>query len=411
MIATGFPPFLFSENICNGKLALACLEEGIDLKVISKEDQGPLYGSEWISTFLPLQNILNQIKYPTGNKLNRLIDVCYSGTIMNGYFIEGIRWARRAYYEALKLLKKEKFDAIITRSPNDISHLIGYKLKKKTGVKWIANWNDPADPIWPGVYKHQYADKIQNSKYKFTKKLLNFADVNTFPSDSLRQHFISNFPSLINSNTAVLPHIGLGIKNNNPQDLYIKGNKLLFLHSGNLSGERKIENLCFALNKIIEEGFSDFEFHIMGNLSEENKCIIDRYALDNYVKVLGSLPFGDSLNKMREYDVLVLVEAILENGIFFASKITDYIEANRPILAISPKKGFAKDFILESDGHYFVDNQDRNLIYEKIMNIITDWGNNNLNCKNGKLLDYISPSNVTKKLKDIISSAYVDKYN
>ena len=130
MIATGFPPYLFSENLCNGKLALAMIENGIDLTVISKKDEGPLYGDSWIPVFSPLKNILYQIDYKVGNKVKRACDVIYSGIIMNGNFIEGVRWARRAYKLALRLHKEKKFDVIITRSPNDIAHLVGYKLAK-----------------------------------------------------------------------------------------------------------------------------------------------------------------------------------------------------------------------------------------------------------------------------------------
>ena len=46
--------------------------------------------------------------------------------------MNGIRWARRAYQKALELHKKNPYDVIITRSPSDIPHIIGYKIKQKT---------------------------------------------------------------------------------------------------------------------------------------------------------------------------------------------------------------------------------------------------------------------------------------
>ena len=41
MIATGYPPYLFSENLCNGKLVMALLQAGIEVDVISRIDEGP----------------------------------------------------------------------------------------------------------------------------------------------------------------------------------------------------------------------------------------------------------------------------------------------------------------------------------------------------------------------------------
>ena len=40
MIATGYPPYLFSENLCNGKLVMALLQAGIEVDVISRIDEG-----------------------------------------------------------------------------------------------------------------------------------------------------------------------------------------------------------------------------------------------------------------------------------------------------------------------------------------------------------------------------------
>lgn len=47
MIATGYPPYLFSENLCNGKLVMALLQAGIEVDVISRIDEGPSYGTDW----------------------------------------------------------------------------------------------------------------------------------------------------------------------------------------------------------------------------------------------------------------------------------------------------------------------------------------------------------------------------
>lgn len=404
MIATGFPPYLFSENLCNGKLALAMIENGIDLTVISMKDEGPLYGDSWIPVFYPLKNILYQIDYKVGNKVKRACDVIYSGIIMNGNFIEGVRWARRAYKLALRLHKEKKFDVIITRSPNDISHLVGYKLTKKYGIRWIANWNDPADPIWPEPYKHIYSDKKQKKKLAFTETLLNCADINTFPSDSLLQHFEDNFAELRNKNTYVISHIGLN-DTYLPQTSKIKKDgKLKFLHSGNLSKERSPENLFLGLSRLKSLGFKDFEFHIMGNINQYVGDLISRYDLDREVKFLGAFNYLDSLRVMKEYDVLVVIEAILEKGIFFPSKITDYIQAKRPILSISPAQGFAHDLLGSHQDHFFADNKDTNEIFNVLMTIKNKWINNDLLCNNEDLAENMSPDKVVNDLMSIINN-------
>lgn len=408
MIATGYPPYLFSENLCNGKLALALIENGIDIDAISRIDEGPSYGADWTAPWDRLKSTANIISYSSGNKLRQLADVIYSGAKMGMNFTAGIRWARRAYERAVELWNANRYDAVITRSPNDIAHIVGYELKKKTNCLWIANWNDPAAPIWPGQYRHNYSPAKQRRKMNHTSKLLFGADINTFPSDSLRQHFIDNFPLLADRKTAVLPHIGL------VESAWPKGaprntdGVIRFLHSGNLSAERDPETTFQALRRLVNDGFNKFEFHIMGVVNDYTLQLIEKYKLRDYVKFIGSFPYLTALEKMQSYDVLVLIEAKLDKGIFFASKFTDYLQAGRPILAISPREGFAADKLSGMSGEYLAYNQDAGDIYDTLTRIFSDFRVNDIPCDaSRKLYQEVAPKTVVDALRSIIQESQV----
>lgn len=404
MIATGFPPYLFSENICNGKLALAFLEAGIEVDVISRKDEGPSYGTEWNKPWDALKPNTYTIDYPSGNKIQQSIDLIYSAIKLGTPIIPGIRWARRAYEKALTLFKEHSYTAILTRSPNDISHLVGYKLKKKTGCCWIANWNDPANPIWPDPYKIKYSSLQQKYFLKLTSRLLSNADVNTFPSQSLLNHFSLHFPSLKLNSTNVIPHIGL-IESAWPKSSPIpQTGKLRMLHAGNLSKERNPETTFKAMQNLIKNGSRNFEFHIMGNVNDYTEDLIKKYGLNEYVKCIGSKPYMESLSLMQSYDVLVLIEAKLEVGIFFPSKITDYLQAGKPILAISPKEGFASSLFGGREGAYLADNESSHSIVQSLGRTLNDF-------EEGRLLKmaprslywHLSPIEVVNQYQDILN--------
>lgn len=404
MIATGYPPYLFSENLCNGKLVMALMEAGIEVDVISRVDEGPSYGSEWTEPWNMLEPTANIISYPTGNRFTRLCDIIYSGLIMDGNFQAGVRWMRRAYQKALMLIKTHHYDAILTRSPNDISHFIGEKLKKKTGLLWIANWNDPAAPIWPGQYCHNFTDKVQKQKMNETARLLRAADINSFPSDSLRQHFIESFPFLKDSCTAIFPHIGLCERFWPKPSEQFDDRKLRFLHSGNLSSERNPETTFKALRRLIDDGFKDFEFHIMGHINAYTHDLIVKIGLDNHVKCIGSFPYIEALSIMQAYDILVLIEARLEKGIFFASKFSDYLQTGKPILAISPTDGFAVDMLCDKHGEYLADNTDEDSIYYALKQIVTSWKAGTLSmCASECLFKKLSASEVAVSYRKLIN--------
>ena len=104
MIATGYPPYLFSENLCNGKLVMALLQAGIEVDVISRIDEGPSYGTDWTEPWNMLKPTAHTITYESGNRIQQFADVVYSGLIMGGSFVPGVRWMRRAYEKAVELI-------------------------------------------------------------------------------------------------------------------------------------------------------------------------------------------------------------------------------------------------------------------------------------------------------------------
>ena len=402
MIASGYLPYQFSENLCNAKLVYALYDAGIQVDVISKIDMGPSYGSTWKEPWLPLQSSAYEISYCPGSIKARIYDILYSGIKMGGHFHNGIRWARRAYEKALFLYEKNHYDAILTRSPNDIAHLVGYKLKHKLHIKWIANWNDPADPIWPAPYKHKYNVFTQKYKELHTLKLLSNADINTFPAESLRQHFINHFPVLTNLKTEVIPHIGLTEKFCTTRP-FQKRDKLYMCHSGNMSAERNPELTFRAIRMLIDAGYSRIQLDIMGKTSEFTDNLIRKYSLTEYVKIIGNFDYFDAISHLNDYDVLVLLEAQLDYGIFFASKLTDYAQTGRPIFAISPENGFAKETINQYNAGIVVNNNDVESIKEGLKRLILLWEKGELyKLSSNNLYKQFSPNTVVNQYKQII---------
>lgn len=377
-ITIGYLPYTFSENLCNAKLVFALQRHGWNIDVISRKFDGKAYTNKWAEPWLDLKGNTHEINYPLGNKLQRIADTLWSSLSMGVYPTEGIRWANRAYKLALQMLKEKHYDAILTRSPSDIPHLVGLRLKQKLNIKWIANWNDPASPIWPEPYKHHFSSREQERRMRHTKMCLEGADVNTFPSQSLLDHFTQHFSFLSSSRTAVIPHIALmeEIMPEVPHTARI--DKFRLCHSGNLSKERNPELTFKALRELIDEGVDMIEFAIMGKINDYTSELINKYRLEEYVKCIGSFPYMEALQKMMEFDCLVLLEAKLEKGIFFASKFTDYAQIGKPILAISPVDGFAADTISKYGGGICVDNEDATSIKQGIAELYSAWQNGTL---------------------------------
>ena len=404
-IATGFLPYLFSENLCNAKLVYALQKAGWDIDVISKPHELPSYGKGWSEPWLNLEPHTYEVSYKKGTTMVRFTDVIYSSFYMGvNYPIEGIRWARRAYKEALKKLKQNHYDAVMTRSPSDIAHIVGFKLKIKTGCKWIANWNDPSSTIWPEPYTYHFPKRKEAILHKLTAKWLQVADINTFPGKPLYEHFCKHFPFLKEKHCEIIPHIALP-KSLVPIIEARKGDAMTICHSGNLSKERNPELTFQALRQLIDDEENvKIRLEIMGHVNDYTLGLITKYNLENNVNFTGSFPYMESVKQLQKYDVLLLLEAILDRGIFFASKTTDYALTGLPILAISPPIGFAHDLIEEYGGGIAVNNTDVGSIKAGLLQLYRSWQNGTLEKQynSDRIYALCSPKVVAEKYDELL---------
>ncbi len=374
-VCTGFLPYTFSENLCNGKLVYALVKAGYEIDIISKKDEGPQYNKcGWEYPWIALRPYTHEISYKNGNIVQRLLDIIYSCLVMRILPVEGIRWMRRSYQSAVRLHKKKHYDAILTRSPNDISHYVGLRFTRKfNDIKWLANWNDPAATIWPEPYTQYFPNWKRNALNKYTQKCLKRATYNSFPSESLMHHFRKFYPFLNMERTAIIPHIGLHDTIFPKNVSYLRDNTFKMCHSGNLSNERNPELLFKAIKELVNEGITNIRLDIMGYANDYAEVLINKYGLNDYVHFIGSFPYMDALVKMAEYDTLVLVEAVMPDGIFFPSKFTDYSQLEKPVLAISPKTGFARSMLEKYGGGIATDNSDCESIKRSIVALYSSW--------------------------------------
>lgn len=376
LIATGYLPYTFSECLCNAKLVYALQQSGWEVDVISRVSEGIPYDKEWNEPWLCLKSHVHEVTYPVGNKITRMWDLLRSTLQMGGFPMGGIRWARRAYQRAVELHKENHYDVVLTRSPSDVPHIVGYKLKQRFGVRWIANWNDPTDVIWPSENPPYLPNRYKGLKKILYSRYADFclrkSDINTFPAQTLLDYFKEFFPILNSENSLIIPHIGLSETLFSPIR-YEKKEQFRLCHAGNLMSNRNPELLFQAMQELIDEHNVPISLDIMGLMDDYMSLLIKKYRLEDNVHFIGSYPYIEVLNKMGDYDVLVLLEAKMHTGIYFASKIVDYAQVGRPIFAISPATGFAKSTISRYGGGITVNNEDFQDIKRGLSELYKEW--------------------------------------
>jgi len=407
MFAPAFAPFANAEAIVNSKLALAMLEAGWevdiisrDLKAISKYD----YGSAWTEPWLPLRKHTYEISYALGNPISRTLDVLCSA-IKTKYPFDGCRWVARAYDCALLLYKEKQYDFILSRAFPDYAHIPAMLLSRKTGVPWIANWNDP----WPFLYQKKDCSRNlskEPGKFygKFCKTIVKHASGITFPSEILKKRMIPYLGDNVFNKSFVVPHVALPL---GKAGTYEKKDIMNFCYAGKIWLSQNPTVMLKVLKKFFSERNLEemWNFTFIGIEDIGLKNIIDELNLRNNFKNLGKQEYLETLKILAESDILIVVDPPETEGMLLTSKFVDYVQTGRPIWVISEKSGTLSNIISKYGGGIFADSSSIEDIERSLLIFYTHWKDCSLNQFNSfdQLYNLFSRDKIILKYKEIFS--------
>ncbi len=133
--------------------------------------------------------------------------------------------------------------------------------------------------------------------------------------------------------------------------------------------------------------------------------MVQKYSLEKYVRFIGAFSYMEALKKMSTYNVLVIIEADMKDGIFLPSKVTDYSQLGVPIFAITPQKSCISRLIDTYGGGVTADCSSVNFICAGIEELYHDW-KSDLGMKKydtTKLYSNFKPENIIENYKTIFN--------
>ena len=253
-------------------------------------------------------------------------------------------WRDIAFRESIKIIDNYDVDILYTHSTPLVDHLVGLKIKKKYNkLKWYTHLSDPWTLNPYKEYKFRWQFKLNRF---YESRVFSSSDKITVTSDKTRKLFIKEFPFL-EDKIEILPHTfnkKLFTKEKN------RGEKRVIVHTGNIYGLRTIRYLLEALR----EFDGAFEFRFYGKIKKEEIELISQYELSDVVKIYGQIPYLESLQAISKADYLLLIDAPLKNSPFFPSKLADYIGANKPIVALTPKDSASVEILNHIDNAEYI---------------------------------------------------------
>jgi len=247
-------------------------------------------------------------------------------------------WVGPAVFKGRDLLRGERFDAVFSSSPRPSVHLVAALLSRSSGLPWLADYRDP----WSTYMFRTYPTAAHRAAHlRLEAWALGRAAAVTAVNKPIVDDLVARHPWLA-GRAHVLPN---GFDLGEAADDVALGEGFWIVHTGRLYGrEQQVEAFLTALAAQAD----DVKALFVGVDQSRVRPGADRLGLGARVRVEPLVPHGRALGYQRAADALLLVNGRRPEAM--SSKVFEYLQAGRPVFAISPAGSAARGLFAEAGG-------------------------------------------------------------
>jgi len=320
--------------------------------------------------------------------------------IRANYFIPDARkfWINPSVSYLKKYLKNNQIDVLITTGPPHSVHLIGLKLKKELGLKWIADFRDP----WVDMdyFHHLPLTKKSLKKHQYLEQnVVKNADAVLVVGNTMKQNYLK-----FNKNIFTITN---GFDDEITKQKVALDTKFSITHVGLMNSDRNPVLFWEVLKEIGEEETSflkDLQVNLIGKIDKEILSSISKNELTEKVNVVSYVPHNQigKYQKASQLLLLVVNNVPSAKGII-TGKIFEYLKAKRPILAIAPNNGDLATIIKDTNAGFVIDYKDKEWLKSTILALYTSYKKGNLYV-NSKNIEQYHRKELTKNVATLIKN-------
>jgi glycosyltransferase involved in cell wall biosynthesis len=281
---------------------------------------------------------------------------------------ENVPWSTLATPTAIRIVRREGIDVVLTTSPPPSLHLLGASVKRTTSAAWVA---DLRDPLTSHPHRRGYESRLAKVKETTVggvgKLVASQADAIVAASDAIADEMRALEPK------AEVVTIANGCDFDDFAGLeYHPSDRLRITHAGHFHGKRDPKPFLRAL---AESGLDDVVVRFAGDFRTADREYAEALGLGDRIELLGDVSRRRSLELQRDSEALLLL--IPESGGrgkgVLTGKIYEYLAAERPILAVVPPDGAAAQLVRDTGAGVVVPSDDVDALREALLELHGRW--------------------------------------
>ena len=252
---------------------------------------------------------------------------------------ENVSWNLTAIPAALRLVRSENIDVVLTTSPPNSVHLVGAAVQRLTGAKWVADLRDSI-----AAHPHRNVERAAvRAKEKVSESVARLvarrADAIVAASDA-----IADEARLLRPKASVTTILNGADFDDFAGLEYRRSDRFRITHAGSFFGKRDPRPFLTALQ---ESGLQDVQARFIGDFRAADREWAEALGLGDRLELHPYVPHRSSLAFQRNSDALLLLipDAGGRGKGVLSGKVFEYLAAERPILAAVPPDGEAAELI------------------------------------------------------------------
>jgi len=271
-----------------------------------------------------------------------------------------VTWNLTAIPAAIRIVRREGIDAVITTSPPPSVHFVGAAVQKATGARWIA---DLRDPIVANQHRRDdttAARARQKAVEQVARLVASQADAVTCVSEAIAEEVrglgARGFVRVIANGADFDDFAGLE---------YRPAERFRITHTGSFFGRRDPKPFLQAFSDANLDAVARF----VGDFRSTDREWAEGLGLGDRLELVDYLPRADALRIQRDSEALLLLipDAGGRGKGVLSGKVFEYLAAERPILALVPPDGAAAELIRETGAGVVVAPEDVDGIREALV--------------------------------------------
>ena len=280
---------------------------------------------------------------------------------------ENVSWNATAIPAAIRIVRDEGIDVVLTTSPPSSVHLIGAAVKRATGVPWVADLRDSIV-----AHPHRDADRLlvrvkEQGEHAVARLVTRYADAVTCVSDAIADEVRERSPRgqvLTIANGADFDDFA-GLERH-PSE------RFRLTHTGSFFGKRDPRPFLTALQR---SGLDDVVVRFLGDFRSTDREWAETLDLGDRLELIPYASRRRALELQRDSEALLLLipEAGGRGKGVLSGKAFEYLAAERPILAVVPTDGAAAGLIQDADAGVVVAPEDVDGMTEALRGLHQRW--------------------------------------